>query len=166
MFSVFLYSLDKNFEYTIAYTIRTILSSLLIVLPIIAFISFFFYLFARQKYNLFILSLYKNISTYNSNPVKVIYWIFGNIFVFAIIFWFIFWGVHFWDSVDYSFKNSLQIFGDSNFGEVVNKFLDKKPENIKKFLSFLFIFYSYFQKLFSLLLVLLFGLSLRRKFKR
>ena len=99
-----------------------------------------------------LLNWYKWISNFNTSPLKALMWIIGTILVFAFIF-----SIQnpFKEAFDYSFTNAIPFIESAN-----SDFIKKILEN--DWLKY----FSYIQKILSAGIILLFGLSLRRKFKR
>ena len=99
-----------------------------------------------------LLFIYKWVSEYNSNPIRALLVLIISIFVFSGIYFIYATGdLSFWnDAFKYSCTNAIPFIST--------------PENLhlKKGLEW----FGYFQKILSAGIILLFGLSLRRKFKR
>ncbi len=103
---------------------------------------------------LIIITFYKLISNYNSSPFQALFSLILVIFIFSLFY--IPESTYSWETViDYSFTNAIPFIEFSD-KEITEKLMNN---NITKYLS-------YFQKIISSGIILLFGLSLRRKFKR
>ncbi len=91
--------------------------------------------------------LYRDISVYNSSPMRALLWLSFLILFFALIYH---CGTYGSIAFEYSFTNAIPFV--------------PTPENMK--LKDGLQWFGYFQKIISAGIILLFGLSLRRKFKR
>ena len=102
----------------------------------------------KNNYSDWLISwLYKNISNYNSSPKKALSWLIFSILFFALIYH---CGTFGKISLEYSFTNAIPFIST--------------PKNLS--LTGGLEWFGYLQKIFSAGIILLFGLSLRRKFKR
>ena len=157
------------------YNIKSLVISSLIVLPFFSLFSFLISGYSNKSEvkngDNSILYLYKIISNYNTNPMKALIILITMIILFWMIFMlltdnfsttsFIDNRENTWKLMEYSFTNSIPFLESYKTEDILN--LLEKPEGAYEFF---FKIYLYLEKIISAGIILLLGLSLRRKFKR